>query len=163
MISYSRGARLTLIKSGGRAAAPNRDGREYRRTQMALTRKQLEEFEGLLRQRRKDLVGELLEDVARARDESYADVAGGVTDLGDEALADLLSDLDNAEVARDMRIVRELDAALARIADGSYGTCAECEGEVGLERLRAYPTAMRCIKCQEVYEKTHAHPGEPRM
>ncbi|MGA8006261.1 MAG: TraR/DksA C4-type zinc finger protein [Burkholderiales bacterium] len=130
---------------------------------MALTRKQLEEFEALLRQRHKDLVAELLEDVARARDESYADVAGGVTDLGDEALADLLSDLDNAEVERDMRMVRELDAALARIADGTYGTCADCEGEIGLERLRAYPTAMRCIKCQEVYEKTHAHAGEPRL
>ena len=130
---------------------------------MALKRNQLEEFERLIRQRRQQVVTELLEDVARARDESYADVAGSVTDLGDEALADLLSDLDNAEVARDMRTVRELDAALARIADGSYGACADCEGDIGLERLRAYPTAMRCIKCQEVYEKTHAHAGEPRM
>jgi RNA polymerase-binding transcription factor len=130
---------------------------------MALTRKQLEEFERLLRQRREQVVAEILEDVARARDESYADVAGSVTDLGDEALADLLSDLDNAEIARDMRTVRELDAALARSADGSYGTCADCRGDVGLERLRAYPTAVRCIKCQEVYEKTHVHPGEPRL
>ena len=130
---------------------------------MALTRKQLEEFEGLLRQRRKDLVAELLQDVARARDESYADVAGSVTDLWDEALADLLADMDNAEIARDMRTVRELDAALARIADGSYGSCADCGGDIDLERLRAYPTAMRCIKCQEGYEKTHAHPGEPRL
>ena len=56
---------------------------------MALTRKQLEEFEGLLKQRRQDLVAELLEDVARTRDERYADVAGGVTDLGDEALAEI--------------------------------------------------------------------------
>jgi DnaK suppressor protein len=130
---------------------------------MALTRNQIDEFERLIKERRQQLVTELLEDVARARDESYADVAGSVTDLGDEALADLLSDLDNAEVARDMRTVRELEAALARIADGSYGSCAECDGEIGLERLRAYPTAMRCIKCQEVYEKTYAHPGEPRL
>jgi len=130
---------------------------------MALTRNQLEEFERLVRQRRQDLVTELLEDVARARDESFAEVAGSVTDLGDEALADLVADLDNAEISRDMRIVRELDAALARIADGSYGTCADCEGEIGPERLRAYPAAMRCIKCQEVFEKTHAHAGEPRL
>jgi len=130
---------------------------------MALTRNRLEEFERLVRQRRQDLVTELLEDVARARDESFAEVAGSVTDLGDEALADLVADLDNAEISRDMRIVRELDAALARIADGSYGTCADCEGEIGLERLRAYPAAVRCIKCQEVFEKTHAHAGEPRL
>jgi DnaK suppressor protein len=130
---------------------------------MILTAKQMEEFGRLIRQRREQLVSELLEDVARSRDESYASVAGQVTDLGDEALADLLSDLDNAEVARDMREIRALDAALARVADGSYGECADCGGEIGLERLRAYPTALRCIKCQEVYEKTHAHPAEPRL
>jgi len=130
---------------------------------MALTRKQLEECESLIRQRRHQLVTEVLEDVARARDESFADVAGSVTDLGDAAIADLLSDLDNAEVARDMRTVRDLDAALARVADGSYGTCADCGDDIGVQRLRAYPTAMRCIKCQEVHEKTHAHPGEPRL
>ena len=130
---------------------------------MSLTRKQLEEFEDLIRQRRRELVTELLEDVARARDETFADVAGSVTDPGDEAIADLLSDLDNAEVARDMRTVRDLDAAFARIADGSYGICADCGDDIGLQRLRAYPTAMRCIKCQEVYEKTYAHPGEPRL
>lgn len=130
---------------------------------MPLTRKQLEEFEGLLRQRRRQLVTELLEDVARARDESFADVAGQVTDPGDEAIADLLSDLDNAEVARDMRTVRDLEAAIARIVDASYGICADCGDDIGLQRLRAYPTALRCIKCQEVHEKTFAHRGEPRL
>ena len=130
---------------------------------MALTRNQIDEFERLIKERRQQLVTELLEDVARARDESYADVAGSVTDLGDEALADLLSDLDNAEVARDMREIRALDAALARVADGSYGDCADCGGDIGVERLRAYPTAERCIRCQEVHEKTFAHPGEPRL
>jgi len=130
---------------------------------MTLTAKQMEEFGRLIRSRREQLVSELLEDVARSRDESYASVAGQVTDLGDEALADLLSDLDNAEVARDMREVRALDAALARVAEGSYGECADCGGDIGPERLHAYPTALRCIRCQEVYEKTHAHPAEPRL
>jgi RNA polymerase-binding protein DksA len=163
MISHPRAKGLTLIKGRGRAAAPNLHECNGWRRQMPLTRKQLEEFEGLLRQRRQDLVTELLEDVARARDESFADVAGSVTDPGDEAIADLLSDLDNAEVARDMRTVRDLEAALARIADGSYGTCADCGEDIGLQRLRAYPTALRCIKCQEVHEKTYVHPGEPRL
>jgi DnaK suppressor protein len=130
---------------------------------MTLIAKQMEEFGRLIRRRREQLVSELLEDVARSRDESYASVAGQVTDLGDEALADLLSDLDNAEVARDMREIRALDAALARVADGSYGDCADCGGDIGVERLRAYPTAERCIRCQEVHEKTFAHPGEPRL
>jgi len=130
---------------------------------MPLTPKQFEEFGRLIRARREQMMSELLEDVARSRDESYASVAGQVTDLGDEALADLLSDMDNAEVARDVREIRALDAALSRLEDGSYGVCADCGGDIGLERLRASPTAMRCIKCQQVYEKTHAHAGEPRL
>jgi len=130
---------------------------------MELTQKQIEEFGRLIRKRREQLVGELLEDVDRSRVESFASVAGSVTDLGDEALADLLADLDNAEVGRDLREIRALDAALSRLHDGSYGVCVDCGGDVGLERLRAYPTAMRCIKCQELHEKTYAHPGEPRL
>ena len=130
---------------------------------MELTQKQIEEFGRLIRKRREQLVGELLEDVDRSRVESFASVAGPVTDLGDEALADLLADLDNAEVGRDLREIRALDAALSRLHDGSYGVCVDCGGDIGLERLRAYPTAMRCIKCQELHEKTYAHPGEPRL
>jgi len=130
---------------------------------MELTQKQIEEFGRLIRKRREQLVGELLEDVDRSRVESFASVAGSVTDLGDEALADLLADLDNAEVGRDLREIRALDAALSRLHDGSYGVCVDCGGDIGLERLRAYPTAMRCIKCQELHEKTYAHPGEPRL
>jgi RNA polymerase-binding transcription factor len=130
---------------------------------MALSPEQKAEFERLIRDRRAKLAAELQEDVERSREEEYADLAGPVTDAGDQASADLLADLDNAEVSRDVRMLRELDAALARLADGSYGTCAECGGEIALERLRAYPTALRCVDCQRVYEKTHTHPPEPKL
>jgi len=130
---------------------------------MEPTEKLKQEFRKLVRTRREQLLSELREDVERSRDESFAGLAGPVTDLGDEALADLLADLDNAEVSRDLREIRALDAALARLDDGSYGVCIDCGGEIGPERLRAYPTAERCIRCQEVHEKTFAHPGEPRL
>ena len=51
---------------------------------MALTRNQIDEFERLIKERRQQLVTELLEDVARARDESYADVAGSVEVLSEQ-------------------------------------------------------------------------------
>jgi DnaK suppressor protein len=121
------------------------------------------EFERLIGERRAALAAELHEDVERSREEDYANLAGPVTDSGDQASADLLADLDNAEVSRDLRRLRELDAALARLEDGSFGSCAECGGEIGLERLRAYPTALRCVDCQRVYEKTHSHPAEPKL
>lgn len=41
----------------------------------------------------------------------------------------------------------ELDAALDRIAKGSYGMCQSCGGAVGRQRLRAIPEARFCIEC----------------
>lgn len=62
----------------------------------------------------------------------------------------------------DQRAIVEIDAALARIDDGTYGTCEECGAEIPLERLRALPTARLCVDCQRAAEKRHAaaHPGQ---
>jgi len=130
---------------------------------MTLTRKQLEDLKNAITARRDALAAETREDVERAREESYGEVAGPVTDSADEAVADLLSDLGGAEVARDMSVLRELEAALARIDDGSYGRCASCGLEIEQARLRANPTATRCVACQRVHEKTYAVPGAPRL
>ena len=40
-----------------------------------------------------------------------------------------------------------LDAALKRIADGSYGVCAKCGVQIDPRRLKALPTAIHCIAC----------------
>ena len=45
------------------------------------------------------------------------------------------------------RELAEIDAALARIQDGRYGTCLACGGPMGLQRLRAIPEARYCIAC----------------
>ena len=41
----------------------------------------------------------------------------------------------------------EIDAAMGRIADGSYGTCEECGRDIGTGRLEARPVARTCIAC----------------
>ena len=113
--------------------------------------------------RRAALAAEVREDVARSRDESFAALAGQVTDSADKASADLLSDLDQAEVTRDLNELRELEDALARLDMGNYGRCSDCGADIGLERLHANPAALRCIGCQSVHEKTYANPGEPKL
>lgn len=42
---------------------------------------------------------------------------------------------------------KDVDSALSRIADGSYGTCASCGGDIAEERLKANPAAAKCINC----------------
>jgi RNA polymerase-binding transcription factor DksA len=130
---------------------------------MPLTRKQLSELQSLIKGRREALGTEIRSEVSRSREESFGELAGPVTDSADEASADLLSDVDNAEVTRDLHELRELEAAQERMAEGRYGDCVDCKTEIGFERLRANPAATRCIACQRVHEKTYAHPGEPRL
>ncbi len=43
--------------------------------------------------------------------------------------------------------LNDLDAALARVATGDYGTCEVCGGPIGAERLAALPATRRCIDC----------------
>jgi DnaK suppressor protein len=130
---------------------------------MDLTRGQLDELQRIIKERHDSLMAEVHEEVARSRDETYGEIAGPVTDTGDEAIADLISDIDNAEVSRDLREIRELEAAQTRIGAGTYGACAECGGAIVFERLRVNPAAIRCFDCQRVHEKTYAHASEPKL
>ena len=54
---------------------------------------------------------------------------------------------------RDRQTIREIDAALDRIAGGVYGECALCENDIGVNRLRALPMTMLCIECATAREK----------
>lgn len=45
------------------------------------------------------------------------------------------------------RHLAEIDAALARVDDGTYGTCEVCGGPIGEGRLEARPVARACIGC----------------
>jgi RNA polymerase-binding transcription factor len=50
-------------------------------------------------------------------------------------------------------VLRLIEAALRRIADGSYGTCIACGNEVQLRRLQAVPWTQFCLHCQEEIEQ----------
>jgi RNA polymerase-binding transcription factor DksA len=128
-----------------------------------LTREQCIELQMVIEERRNALIHELRESVARTRRDSYSEIAGPAPDPGDESVADLISDLDQADVSRDLGELREIEAARNRIAEGSYGTCVNCGNEIDYRRLRAFPAAMRCIDCQRIFEKTHAGAERPTL
>jgi DnaK suppressor protein len=48
--------------------------------------------------------------------------------------------------------VAEIDAALGRIADGTYGACLACAAAIPVERLEAMPAAAYCVSCQQLRE-----------
>lgn len=116
---------------------------------------QLDELRRAIERRREALNEELRRDAARARDEPYGELTGPTHDLGDESVATLLADVDQAELSRDLLELRALEAARKRLADGAYGICVDCGADIGFERLQAEPTAARCVECQQRHEKTY--------
>lgn len=52
----------------------------------------------------------------------------------------------------DMALLREVEGALERLRDGTYGTCMDCGMPVSRKRLEALPWARYCVTCQERYQ-----------
>jgi len=120
-----------------------------------LTAKQLKELQAMLEERNRVLRGEVLEELMASDNEHYIDLAGQVHDLEEESVADLLIDLDLAIIDMHVNEIRDIEAALLRINTGAYGVCVECDDYMEVDRLRAFPTARRCLLCQENYERNH--------
>lgn len=52
----------------------------------------------------------------------------------------------------DMELLREIEDALDRLRDGSYGVCADCGIAISQKRLDAIPWAVYCVTCQERHQ-----------
>ena len=128
-----------------------------------LTDKQLSDQKQKLKLRFYELREEIRQELLKSDNEKFNELAGGVHDLEEASVADLLVDIQLASVDRHVEEIRDIDAALIRIASGTYGVCQDCEQDINIQRLQAFPSAKRCPQCQVEYEKTHAHPGRPSL
>lgn len=87
-----------------------------------------------------------------------AELATPVEDRGEDTTAsqhpaDVASDLYARELAlfTDLSLrdaVADIDAALARLANGTYGACVDCGARIPEDRLEVRPQARRCLGCQ---------------
>jgi DnaK suppressor protein len=109
------------------------------------------EFKALLLSQREQLLREVRERIAASGEGLGFANQSKITD--DDAVADAAAQMDVAMVIRESRELQDIEAALARIAEGGYGVCADCGGEIARARLKAYPMANRCLACQEEYER----------
>lgn len=124
-----------------------------------LTHEQTAELKDRLTGRMAELRETIRAELLQGNTETHAELAGQVHDAEDEALADLLMDAQLTEIDRHVEEARRIEGALRRISVGTYGECVNCGQPIGVERLRAWPTAERCIDCQTLYERTHATQG----
>lgn len=118
-----------------------------------MSKNRFSEFNALLQRQRQQLLGQVREKMA-ASGEGLGFASRSKLSNAD-ALADETAEMDLAMLIRENRELQNIEAALAHIADASYGICADCGSEIGRARLKAYPTATRCLPCQEKKELVH--------
>ena len=79
-------------------------------------------------------------------DDEVEEISAGTDNhVGDTATATLGREIDYTLGENSEHVLSEINIALKRIDDGTYGTCASCGGEIAPERLEAYPWASLCI------------------
>jgi DnaK suppressor protein len=105
----------------------------------------MESFRALLEQRRRELADEL-ERLTAPRPDATASVSFGkrVGEGTTEAVERISS---TAVASRLSAMAREIDHALRRLAEGSYGSCEACGRPIPNERLEAVPWASTCVSC----------------
>jgi RNA polymerase-binding protein DksA len=113
-------------------------------------------FEQVLKARAQVLRNEIRMTLQKAGQEPFAVLAGQVHDAGEESVADLLMDVNQAEIARDVQELREVERAQKRIEAGTYGRCNVCGEPIARARLDAAPAASRCLHCQQASESSPA-------
>jgi len=105
-------------------------------------RRRVEHALATLRDEHPGSLDDEVEEVAPTNDNHLAETASAT--LGREIDYTLG---DNAE-----QVIAEIDVALKRIEDGTYGTCKSCGREIPRERLEANPWASLCIGCKRKSE-----------
>lgn len=115
------------------------------------------EFEQRLRDERERLE-KAIENLENEHGGSLEDETGDLTNGSDNHLGDVATEtfereLDEGLADGDRRRIEQIDAALQRIEEGRYGTCAVDGRPIPLERLRAVPWATLCIDHQRELEQ----------
>ena len=116
----------------------------------------LTEFRALLRAEREQLLAEVRARIAASEDGTGLSRQSRLTD--DDGKADATAEVDVTMLIRESQELQEVEAALARMDEGSYGICSDCGEAIDRARLKAAPAVRRCLPCQTRYEQAHERP-----
>jgi DnaK suppressor protein len=110
-----------------------------------MERAEIERFKAILQELRNEI-----SQPGRKRDEIAVENAPDTLDRVQGAAE---RDLAIRQIESDFSRLQSVKLALARIEDGTYGTCLMCEEDISPKRLHALPWASYCIRCQDIADR----------
>lgn len=123
---------------------------------MVLNKAQLKQFRQLLITERAKLASEiksLAENASKSPREASGDLSAYTLHMADMAADTYERELSMNIVSSEQELLYQIDDALKRIDDGSYGVCIQCNKPITMSRLKAVPYASMCVACQRTKEQ----------
>ena len=118
-------------------------------TSVRVSKKDVEKYRRALVAKKDEISQELVKNKdagQESSDEQTQDIADKATSSYTKEFLFSLSDTERT-------LVQQIDQAIARIDDGSYGTCTHCGNPLMEKRLEAVPWTPYCLDCMELSEK----------
>lgn len=120
-------------------------------------KKELLEFKKLILKKKDEIVDQInhisADTLKKSPKEASGDISGYTYHMADIATDTYDREFSMSLASNDRALFYELEDALKKIEDGSYGTCEECKNAITKVRLKAIPYGRLCLKCQEKKEK----------
>jgi len=121
------------------------------------TKKDLKDFKKIVQRRKEEILDDLKhisdDTLRKSQKEASGDISGYTYHMADVATDNYDREFSLGLASAERKSIYELDDALKRIEDGSFGICDDCKGAITKIRLKAVPSARLCIKCQQKREK----------
>jgi DnaK suppressor protein len=114
-----------------------------------LPKKELEKYRRLLLEKKNSLRSEL----AKTKNAEEETTEESTQDIADKAVSSYTREFLYSLTDADRNTVQQIDQALARIDEGTYGFCLNCGNPLNEKRLTAIPWSRHCVDCQELAEK----------
>ncbi len=115
-----------------------------------MTDKELEEFKTILENRKEQIQKTIQDSEKEIQELKRADAS----DEADYATISTDSEIERTLSAKLQQELKEIDYALFKISNKTYGICEMCEEPIGIARLKVKPQAKYCIVCREIVEKS---------
>jgi len=106
----------------------------------------------MLFEKKRETVRELEEQLGRQLSAELRERIRTALDVGDQSTLDLFESIDLSLLEMKNKTLKNIEEAIRRVKDNSYGNCEECGAGIPERRLIAMPFARTCIVCQEKRE-----------
>ena len=136
---------------------PIAKAKEKSKVKKKFSKSDLKDFKKIVLKKKEEILNDLKhisdDTLRKSQKEASGDISGYTYHMADVATDNYDREFSLGLASNERKSLYELDDALKRIEEGTFGICDDCKSSITKIRLKAVPSARLCIKCQQKREK----------